>query len=99
MRLAMLTFAHSLFRARGLGRLVASRRLASARPSANWQEIEPLKVEVAVGKPVDTSAWGRLGLGEDVSKALLALELTEPSEIQTKAIPAICDGQDILYAA
>lgn len=44
--------------------------------------------------------WGKLGLVPAVVDALESeLELSSPSEIQAKAIPAILAGEDIMFAA
>jgi len=113
--LAMLLLGGSLKSARGLGRLAGRARGYAARRAAStitWSSVEGgeglRRPQVSLNSglnaqrtvaTVGESAWGKLGLGNEVSKALVDLDLSAPSEIQDLAIPAILGQEDIIFAA
>lgn len=48
---------------------------------------------------MENTKFNELGLGEDILKAIDAMNYTVPSKIQEKAIPVILDGYDIIGRA
>ncbi|HKY05212.1 MAG TPA: DEAD/DEAH box helicase, partial [Blastocatellia bacterium] len=48
---------------------------------------------------MNTTGFSRLGLGAQTVKVLEGLDITEPTEIQTKAIPHVLAGRDIIASA
>ncbi|MCB2108388.1 MAG: DEAD/DEAH box helicase, partial [Rhodobacteraceae bacterium] len=48
---------------------------------------------------MDSTLFDQLGIAEPIRRALVAARYTEPTPIQSRAIPVLLDGHDMLGIA